>query len=186
MIEAPGQEPFWAITKHADIVQVAAQPLRFSSARGITLPRKGAPPVPPSEMVVLLDPPKHGPVRRVVMGRFTPRPVRARRDDIERIAVDVLARAPVDAATGEIDFVQHVAAPFPLAVMAWSLGVPRDDWHLLYRWTNEIIGKDDPEFRPPGEKPGQTFARRAASCTRTSRACSMPAAITQTTRVTIS
>ena len=158
-IEAPGHKPFWAITKHADIVKISAQPQRFCSAQGVTLPKENAPPVPPSEMVVLLDPPKHGPMRRVVMGRLTPRAVRATRADIERIAVDVLDSAPTGDAMGELDFVQHVAAPFPLAVMAWRLGVPRDDWPLLYRWTNEIIGKDDPEFRPPGEKPGQTFMR---------------------------
>lgn len=161
-IEAPGHVPFWAITKHADIVSISAQPLRFSSAQGVTLPREGAPPMPPQEMVVLLDPPKHGKMRRVITGRFTPRAVRAERADIERIAVDVLDSAATASASGEFDFVQSVAAPFPLAVMAWSLGVPRDDWPLLYRWTNEVIGKDDPEFRPPGEKPGQTFARARA------------------------
>jgi cytochrome P450 len=110
-------------------------------------------------MVVLLDPPKHQPMRRIAMGRFTPRAVRSKRADIERVAVDVLDEAAAGTTSGDFDFVQHVAAPFPLAVMAWSLGVPRADWHLLYRWTNEINGKDDPEFRPPGEKPGQTFMR---------------------------
>ena len=39
------------------------------------------------------------------------------------------------------------------------LGVPRDDWQLLFRLTNEVIGKDDPEFRQPGESPGQTLRR---------------------------
>jgi cholest-4-en-3-one 26-monooxygenase len=158
-IDAPGHRPFWAITKHADIVKIGAQPQRFCNAQGVTLPKENAPPIPPSEMVVLLDPPKHGLMRRVVMGRLTPRAVRATRPDIQRIAVDVLDAAPTGDATGEFDFVRHVAAPFPLAVMAWRLGVRRDDWPLLYRWTNEIIGKDDPEFRPPGEKPGQTFMR---------------------------
>ena len=158
-IEAPGHKPFWAITKHADIVQISAQPLRFSSAQGVTLPMEGDPPLPPSEMVVLLDPPKHAKVRRIAMGRFTPRAVRAKRSDIERIAIDVLDAAFDADGTNDLDFVQRVAAPFPLAVMAWSLGVPREDWHLLYRWTNEIIGKDDPEFRPEGESPGKTFRR---------------------------
>jgi len=36
-----GYEPFWAITKHADILEIAKQPLRFSSAKGITLLRAG-------------------------------------------------------------------------------------------------------------------------------------------------
>jgi cytochrome P450 len=153
-----GFEPFWAITKHADIVHVAKQPVRFSSAPGITLRRAGAP-VLSSEMVVLLDPPRHGPMRRVVNARFTPRAVRARRADIERIAVEILDAAAPVGASGEFDFVERIAAPFPLAVIAWVLGVPHEDWELLFRWTNEVIGKDDAEYRRPGETPGQTIKR---------------------------
>ena len=44
-------------------------------------------------------------------------------------------------------------------MIAWVLGVPSDDWPLLFRWTNEVIGKDDPEYRRPGETPGQTIKR---------------------------
>jgi cholest-4-en-3-one 26-monooxygenase len=158
-VDPPGYVPFWAITKHADIMQISAQPERFSSAQGITLAREGAAPVPPSEILVLIDPPRHGPMRRVVNARFTPRAVRARRDEVDAIARDVLAGAAPDGANGEGDFVGRVAAPFPLAVIAWILGVPDDDWELLFRWTNEIIGKDDPEFRRPGETPGKTMKR---------------------------
>ena len=122
--------------------------------------------MPPSEMVVMLDPPRHGPVRRVANGRFTPRAVRGQRDDIERIAVEILDGAALGRDTsGELDFVERIAAPFPLGVIAWVLGVPSDDWELLFRWTNEVIGKDDPEYRRPGESPGadeQAGARRAA------------------------
>lgn len=154
----PGFEPFWAITKHADILEITKQPLRFSSAQGITLRREGAP-VFASEMVVMLDPPKHGPVRKVANGRFTPRAVRARRDEIERIAVEILDDATPAGETGELDFVERIAAPFPLGVIAWILGVPSGDWDLLFRWTNEVIGKDDPEYRREGETPGQTIKR---------------------------
>jgi cholest-4-en-3-one 26-monooxygenase len=153
-----GLEPFWAITKHADILEISKQPLLFSSAQGITLRRTGAP-VMASEMVVMLDPPRHGPVRKVANARFTPRAVRARRDDIERIALEILDEAAPTDAEGELDFVERIAAPFPLAVIAWILGVPSEDWGLLFRWTNEVIGKDDPEYRRPGESPGQTIKR---------------------------
>jgi cytochrome P450 len=37
--------------------------------------------------------------------------------------------------------------------------MPPKDWQLLFRWTNEVIGKDDPELRRPGETPGQTLKR---------------------------
>jgi cholest-4-en-3-one 26-monooxygenase len=158
-MDPPGYEPFWAITKHADILQIASQPSRFSSAQGITLAREGAAPVPPSEILVLLDPPKHGPMRRVASARFTPKAVREKRADIDRLAVDVLDGAEPAGATGEYDFVERVAAPFPLAVIAWILGVPSADWEHVFRWTNEIIGKEDVEFRQAGESPGQTIKR---------------------------
>lgn len=156
--EPPGFEPFWAITKHADVLEISKQPTRFSSAQGIMLRPAGVV-FPPSEMVVMLDPPQHGLVRKVANRRFTPRAVRTQRDDIERIAVDVLDEAAPAGDSGDLDFVERIAAPFPLAVIAWVLGVPGTDWQLLFRWTNEVIGKDDEEFRLPGETPGQTSKR---------------------------
>src|SRR5215813_10798598 len=153
-----GYRPFWAITKHADIVAIASEPLRFSSAHGIILGRAHAVAVP-SEMVVTLDPPRHGPMRRVASRRFSPGSLRRQREEIERIAVEILDRAATGGAVGECDFVERIAAPLPIAVVAWILGVPREDWELLFRWTNEVIGKDDPEYRRPGETPGQTIRR---------------------------
>jgi cholest-4-en-3-one 26-monooxygenase len=158
-IVAPGYEPFWAITKHADIMHIASQPLRFSSAQGNTLAKAGSGPIPPTEILVLLDPPKHGPMRRIASGRFTPKAVRARQGDVERIAQGVLDDAALEDTVGEYNFVERIAAPFPLAVIAWILGVPKTDWDLLFQWTNEVIGKDDPEYRKPGESPGQTIKR---------------------------
>jgi cholest-4-en-3-one 26-monooxygenase len=156
--DPPGFEPFWAITKHADIQQVAAQPTRFSSAQGITLLRSGEP-VIPMDMVVTIDPPRHGPLRRVLMRRFTPRGVRAERGNVERIAAELLDEVAASGPVGELDFVERIAAPLPLRVIASTLGVPRADVGLLYRWTNEIIGKDDPHYRQPGETPVQTMLR---------------------------
>ena len=157
-ITPPGYEPFWAITKHADIVQISKQPLRFSNAPGIMLRRAGAP-VIPSEMVVMLDPPRHGPMRRLVNSRFTRASLRARSADIERIAVEILDQAATGGASGEGDFVERIAAPLPIAVVSWMLGLPRTDWPLLFRCTNEIIGAEDPEYRRPGETPLQTAKR---------------------------
>ncbi|MDG2305567.1 MAG: cytochrome P450 [Candidatus Binatia bacterium] len=150
--------PFWAITKHADIVEIASQPLRFSSAQGIILMKPDAPKIA-SEMVVMLDPPRHGPMRRVASRRFTPRAVRGQAADIERIVIDTLDEAATNGELRECDFVERIAAPLPIAVVSWVLGVAREDWGLLFRWTNEIIGKDDPEFRRPGETPGQAIKR---------------------------
>jgi cholest-4-en-3-one 26-monooxygenase len=157
--EPDGYEPFWAVTRHADIRDVASQPVRFSNEHGLMIGPKGAP-GQPIEMVVTVDPPRHGPLRRIGMRRLTPRAIHARNDEIEQIALEVLDGITAVANDGEeFDFVQHVAAPLPIAVIAWFLGVPPQDRPLLFHWTNEVIGKDDPEFRRPGETPGQTLRR---------------------------
>jgi len=156
--EPPGFEPFWAITKHADVQRLAAQPLRFSSGQGITLLRAGEP-VVPMEMIVTIDPPRHQPLRRALMPKFTPRAVRLRREDVDGIAADITDEVAAEGREGEFDFVERIAAPLPLRVIASKLGVPPTDVSLLFRWTTEIIGKDDPEYRQPGETPMQTMLR---------------------------
>lgn len=158
-VEAPGFRPFWAITKHADVMEVARQPSIFSSAQGTTLAKAGQPPLPPMDILVLLDPPRHGPMRRLVSVKFTPKAVRDTRADLQRITLDVFDAAGPALTKESCEFVEQVAAPLPLAVVAWILGVRPDDWPLLHRLTNEIIGKDDPEFRRAGESPGQTIKR---------------------------
>lgn len=156
--EADGYEPFWAVTKHADIQSVASQPERYSNEHGLFIMAPGAM-GQPTEMVVTLDPPRHGPLRRVAMRRFTPRAIRSRLDEIERIAIEILDDVAATEGAEEFDFVERVAAPLPIGVISWILGVPQSDWQLLFHWTNEVIGKDDPEFRRPGETPEQTIRR---------------------------
>ena len=155
--EPEGWTPFWAVTRHADIQLVAKQPTRWSNEHGLIIMPQGAP-IQPSDMVVTLDPPRHGPMRGVAIRRFTPRAVRDRHAEIERITTRILDDVHAEA-LDEFDFVEKIAAPLPIAVISWILGVPSTDWQLLFRWTNEVIGKDDPEFRRPGESPGQTLRR---------------------------
>jgi cytochrome P450 len=156
-VEPEGYEPFWAVTRHADVQHAAAQPLVFSSARGIVLRRPNQPELH-SDVLVVLDPPRHGPLRRVASPKFTPKAMRARREGIERLAAELVDRVVADG-SGEIDFVDRIAAPFPLSVIAWTLGAPQEDIPRLHQWTNEVIGKNDPEYQREGESPGQTIKR---------------------------
>jgi cholest-4-en-3-one 26-monooxygenase len=158
-IEPPGYPSFWAVTKHADIVEVATQPQVFSSSGGITLDMdlSGLDTVP--EMIVYLDPPRHGPMRKIVNKRFVKSAVRDRNEEIRRIAEAIVDGAATGGEVGECDFVDTFAAPFPVEIISWVLGVPQSDWEHHFRWTNEIIGKDDPEYRQPGETPEQSSMR---------------------------
>ncbi len=158
-LEPPGHPPFWAVTTHADIVEVATQPQIFSNAKGITLDLDLSGLDQIVEMIVYLDPPRHGPMRKVAVRKFVKSAVRARIEEIERIATEIVDRASTGGEIAEGDFVDLFAGPFPMAVISWVLGVPREDWQRQFDWTNEIIGKDDPEYRREGETPEETSAR---------------------------
>jgi cholest-4-en-3-one 26-monooxygenase len=160
--EPLGYPSFWAVTRHADIVEAAAQPLVFSSAKGINLDRDAeaiAAAVARFEMIVFLDPPRHGPMRQVANKEFLRSAVRARFEDIGRIASQIIDDAATGGELAECDFVPTFAARLPLEVIAWVLGVPRPDWDRLLRATDTIIGKEDPEFRRPGESPEEAMRR---------------------------
>jgi cytochrome P450 len=160
--EPPGYPPFWAITKHADLIEVATQPLIFSSAKGITLDTNAeavTEAMARFEMIVFLDPPRHGPMRQLANREFLRSRVRARFDDVGHIATDIVNDGSTGGDVGECDFVSTFAGRLPLEVIAWVLGVPSSDWQRLLRDTDTVIGKEDPEFRLPGETPEQAGMR---------------------------
>jgi len=159
-VDRPNVQPFWAITKHADIIQISRQPRLWLNG-----PRLSVFVVEPGEEVVVppeafplrhllnMDPPQHGEYRSVVSRQFTPRAVRALAPQIAEITRKVLDDV---ADRTECDFVTDMSSKVPVAVIAELLGVPRKDWEMLFRWTNEIIGGGDPEFQSAGD-PRETF-----------------------------
>jgi cytochrome P450 len=152
----PAGPGFWAVTRYADAVHVLRSPARFSSWLGATQIRDPDPADLPfiRRMMLNLDPPEHGRLRRIVSRAFTPRRV-------ERFTADVAARARelVDGVVerGECDVTVDVTDDYPLRNLADLLGVPESDRALLLRWTNRIIGYQDPDHaevvRGPDGKP---------------------------------
>jgi cholest-4-en-3-one 26-monooxygenase len=49
-------------------------------------------------------------------------------------------------AKGEIDFVVDIAAELPLQVIAEMMGVPLEDRHEIFDWSNKLVGSEDPEY----------------------------------------
>ena len=151
--------PFWAITKHADIVTIGKQPEKFLNGPRLVLSHEPETPniFPPT--LIQLDPPKHGVYRQLISKRFTPRYLQSIHGDIERIGkqiVDQLLQKSGPGEYGECDFVKEVSAPLPIAVIAWLLGVPESDWNLLFDWTNRTIGAGDPAYQQPGKTPQES------------------------------
>jgi len=149
--ERPQVQPFWAITKHADIVEISRQPDLFNAvpaSRQLLFVVKEDPQQEKLDEPILrqllnMNPPEHGAYRAVVNRRFTPLAIGQLRDQIEQITAEVL-----DAATdhSECDFVTDISAKLPLAVIAEMFGIPREDWATMFRLSNEIIGPEDPEY----------------------------------------
>jgi cholest-4-en-3-one 26-monooxygenase len=152
---------YWAITKHADIVEISKQPEIFQSGPRLVIshePEQRNDEFPAT--LIQMDPPKHGIYRQLVSKRFSPRALKRIDHDIEQIGKEIVDRLVESSAEGECDFVKEVSAPLPIAVIAWLLGLPRQDWELLFDWTNRIIGAGDPEYQQQG-KTAQETAREA-------------------------
>lgn len=145
-----GGPGFWAVTRYEDVVTVSRDPLRFSSWRGGTNIEDRTPEdLDLIRMIMLnMDPPQHAKFRRLVNVGFTPLVISFLEPRIRAVTAQILDKV---AHRGEIDFVPTIAAELPLQVIAELIGIPMEDRHQLFDWTNRLIGFDDPEFDTSAE-----------------------------------
>ena len=160
--DLPNGVGFWAVTRRADIVQISKQPQLFQNAPRLAVFEEGGPPEGERTFVrqlLNMDPPEHGKYRNAASSWFTPRAIRRRRPEVVKLTRELLVAMAPDGDTHEADFVADLAAPLTLSVLADMLGVPRDDWPLMFEWTNQIVGSADPEFRVEGESATETVSK---------------------------
>ena len=141
----PGGTGFWTITKYDDCVTVNRDWERFSSARRGTMPFDLSDDeiAQQSLMMLNMDPPVHTRYRRLVNKGFTPRMVRDLEASIRRQADEIIDEV---CERGEADFVTEISAELPLRVIAELLGVPAEDRHHMFDWSNRMVGSEDPEY----------------------------------------
>lgn len=156
-----GEPPFWALVRHAEIVEVSRQPERFASGPRFQYVAEAHGENFVARTLISMDPPEHRRHRELVSPRFTPRALRGLRAEIDAIAGEILDGLARGGTSGECDFVEAFAAPLPIAVIARLLGLPHADWPRLYAWTNRIVVASDPRFRAPGATQEET--RRQAT-----------------------
>ncbi len=138
-----GGPGFWFVSRHADIVEVSKTPEVFSSHVGGTSVRdfdaRNLAAI--QQMMLNLDPPQHSQIRKIISRAFTPRTVQGMFASIDEHADRVIAGLGNG---GEFDLVPRFSAEMPLFVLADILGIPSDERHLLFDWTNRMVGFDDP------------------------------------------
>jgi cholest-4-en-3-one 26-monooxygenase len=152
-----GAIPFWAITKHADVTTLSKRPHIFGNAARLTISHQPERPMDDFPATLIqMDNPQHTIFRKMVSERFRPHALARIHDDIERIGKEIVDALVKDDVEGECDFVRAVSAPLPIAVIAWLLGVPKEDWNLIFDWSNKIIGSSDTEFQEEGKTSQET------------------------------
>ncbi|WMX44285.1 cytochrome P450 [Streptomyces roseicoloratus] len=126
--------PAWLIVGY-DEARAALADQRFSksfSSMGIALPEEEI--VGPN--LLIIDPPDHTRLRKLVAGEFTGRRVEALRPRIQELTDELLdAMAP----NGRADLVDSFAFPLPITVICELLGVPAADRDAFRAWSNELV-----------------------------------------------
>ena len=146
---APGM---LTIARYHDIREISRDPARFCSSMGALVndPMRTTSPPESAPSILHMDPPDHVGFRKLVNRDFTPRAIASLEPRIRELARGVLDRTPD---SGVFDFVDLVAAPFPLLVIAELLGIPDGDRPDFRRWSDATIETFD---RPPEETAAAT------------------------------
>ena len=153
LVDCPPYRPFWAITKHADILDIERANELFINEPRPLLATAQADDVARQQLesgmglrtLIHMDDPQHRVVRAIGADWFRPKAMRAL-----KLRVDELAKVYVDkmmAAGNECDFVQEVAVNYPLYVIMSLLGLPESDFPRMLALTQELFGGDDDEFK---------------------------------------
>ena len=154
-----GHTPFWAITKHEDIMEVSSQPDIFSSEAGGIIVLNEAQiqsfieggsgsPLAQMKTIITMDPPEHRAYRKVASGYFTPRGVTNLDEIVKSSAAAIIDDLPTE---GEVDFIEAIAQKHPLRVLATILGIDKEQEERLLVITQELFGSEDPDMRRGGE-----------------------------------
>ncbi len=157
-VEADGYRPFWAVTRHADVLEIERGNALWLSAPRPVLRRAEVDAALEAhrargdglKTLVHTDDPEHRELRAIGADWFSPKAMRELQPRVRELArryVDLLAEHG-----GRCDFVREVAAHYPLRVILSLLGLPESDFPLMLRLTQDLFGQDDDSRRRGGEE----------------------------------
>jgi cytochrome P450 len=129
---------FWVLSRHEHVFDAVRDHATFSSAQGLTLDPnvmdmfegRAAP-------IVMMDPPEHTAMRRLVSAPMTPRRVASIADDVARFIDRGLD--DITASGGSCDIIETLFKPLPSFLVAHYLGVPLEDRERFDHWTDVIV-----------------------------------------------
>lgn len=134
---------FWAVSRYDDCVDVLRDTATYTSTRGVSLDQlrsaaysglaaEGA-------SVIMMDPPAHEKMRKLVNRAFTPRRIA----EWEPVVQSVIGRFLDDLGGAEsFDAVRDISGPFPVEVICEILGVPGPDRQQIRHWTDGMLERE--------------------------------------------
>src|SRR5689334_21744075 len=152
-VDSEPYRPFWAITKHADIMAIERANDLFLSEPRPLLSTAAADDAAKAQLeagmglrtLIHMDDSHHRKVRAIGADWFRPKAMRTL-----KVRVDELAKRYVDQMRDigpECDFVTDIAVQFPLYVIMSLLGLPEEDYGRMHALTQEMFGGDDDEYK---------------------------------------
>ena len=149
---APKGPGYIALTRHDDIWHVSRNPQLFCSGKGSNIIDLSQELNEFFGSMINMDDPKHFRLRSIVSKGFTPREI-ARIEEYVKVKARTIIDSVMDEfADQEFDFVDAIAARFPLQIICEMMGIPAEDERQIFEWTNTILGAGDPDFGGSFEK----------------------------------
>jgi cytochrome P450 len=154
--EAPlyhnAERGFWALSRHADVIEGFRDHVRFSNAHGVSLdPMASGPNAHRTMSFLAMDPPMHGRMRGLVSKAFTPRRVAELEPRIRQIAREYLAEMQARGSGDGHDLIGDFAGRLPMDVISELMGVPVEDRQELRRLSDLLVHREEGVHDVPPE-----------------------------------
>lgn len=152
-------DPFWVVTRHADIVEVSKNNKAFHNGDRATILtdrytdllvrylRDGSPHL--ARTLAHMDDPDHRKYRTLTSNWFMASNLARREEAIRSIARGFIDR--MFERGDACDFVADIAVHYPLHVIMQILGVPIEDEPLMLRLTKQVFGNLDEDLNREGK-----------------------------------
>ncbi len=130
---------FYALSRHADVVAAHGDPVRFVSSYGVTLEVLLQKQPTRTNMMIVMDPPQHTRMRKLVSQVFSRNGI----GSLEPLIAEVIAGyLDVLAGRNEFDLVADFAALFPVEVISTILGVPEGERQQVRLWVDTFLHRE--------------------------------------------
>jgi cytochrome P450 len=149
-VEHADVNPFWLITKHADVLDIELHPNEFLNAPRAILGNKAADEMRAMQghlvkSLVQMDDPEHRLHRQLTADWFLPKNLAKLDGRLAELAQRSIER--LIELGGRCDFAADIAMQYPLYVILAILGLPESDYPRMLRLTQELFGAEDDDFK---------------------------------------